>query len=1029
MKNINIKNGYDQWNGGGAVAIWGDADNPGQGTFIDTAFSNIKGSAVYIQSGNGTFERNTFSYCEGQGDTCQGAAVYIGEGQGTFIDIIFDNNKAYQGAVFINGFGSFNNCNFTDNEGVFGGAARIMGNVSFTNSRFTNNKADEEGGAVSIVGHATTIESIFEGNKGSTGGALAIYGDDNSFTKTTFNDNVATSYGGAVAIWGNNNTFIEVKSNRNNVTSGVGGALFIQGNDTNIKTSEFDGNIAGADGGAVYILNEGLECNSNIENSNFTNNKADLTTGNGGAVYVKGCTFVDFCKFINNGAYYGEAFRAWNFTSINNTKFDANYPIRDGGAASINGYANITNSNFSGNEAYKCGALSLYSQNDYAFFLDYLDNNIFTDNIANTTYGGAVAIWGQNIQFSNNNLTKNKAVSKGGALYIFGNNIDIINSTLNENSAGLGGAVFVNGTANVINSNLTLNNTTENGGAVFVNGTVTFMNSTFSENKADYDGGVSSVNGNVSIENSTFEKNSAIMYAGAILIENGTINIKTSKFTNNPLDNIVYNMAEVNIDNSTIRDSDSNLIHEYANITFELYDFIYGSTGLIYCNVSCIDDIVINNGNITVLCDDIPIAYGNIINGIGIIEVNNLISGNYTYKIIYIGDGEYTSLISYINTNVVKANSTVNVSAADVVYGENALINVSTDCGDSLVYVNVNGNMYAVNLVNGSGVINITDILNAGNYNFNVTYMGTTNYNPCVVPVSFNVNKANSTINVSVTDIVYGENALINVTTGCEDSLVYVDVNGRIYAVNLVDGRGVINIIDLLNVGLYELNVAYMGTDNYKATVQSVSFNVTKQSTSITAKDATFVINYGGSYQVTVNNRVANVPVTFKLNGKVIGTVNTDGSGKVKINLTAAQLKTATAGKRNLVISFAGDQNHNPSQATVKITINKEATKFISVKSVKSSYMITDKSMQLTATLKDSKNKVIKNQYVVIKVNNKKTFKVKTNSQGVALLTLNAANIKACNINKQGTYKFIVTYESTATYNKTTANGTLKVTK
>ncbi|WP_461462439.1 right-handed parallel beta-helix repeat-containing protein, partial [Methanobrevibacter sp.] len=442
LKNIKILNGYDQWNGGGAVAIWGDAQTPGQGTFIDMEFSNINGSGVYIKSGTGTFERTKFTSCEGIGDTCQGAAVYI-EGEGNFIDSIFDKNKAYQGTVFINGYASFNNCNFTDNEGIFGGAARIMGNVSFSNSRFSNNKADTEGGAASIVGQATITDSIFEGNQGPTGGALAIYGNDNSFTKTTFDDNTATSYGGAVAIWGNNNTFIEVKSNRNKVTSGVGGALYIEGNDTNIKNSEFDGNIAGTDGGAVYILNEGNECNINIEKSNFTNNSADLTSsGNGGAVYVKGCTFVDSCNFINNGAYYGGAFRAWNFASINNTKFDANYAIKDGGAASINGYANITNSNFNENKAYKCGALSLYSQNEYVLYLDYLDNNVFTSNIANTTYGGAVAIWGQNIQFTNNNLTNNKAVSKGGAVYIYGN-ASIINSILNENEAEDGGAIFL----------------------------------------------------------------------------------------------------------------------------------------------------------------------------------------------------------------------------------------------------------------------------------------------------------------------------------------------------------------------------------------------------------------------------------------------------------------------------------------------------------------------------------------------------------------------------------------------------------
>ena len=78
--------------------------------------------------------------------------------------------------------------------------------------------------------------------------------------------------------------------------------------------------------------------------------------------------------------------------------------------------------------------------------------------------------------------------------------------------------------------------------------------------------------------------------------------------------------------------------------------------------------------------------------------------------------------------------------------------------------------------------------------------------------------------------------------------------------------------------------------------------------------------------------------------------------------------------------------------------------------------------LQLTATLKNSKNKVIKNQVVFFKVNNRKTFKVKTNSKGVAKLTLNTAKIKALKLNKKGRYKFTVTYKTTSTYNKATKN-------
>lgn len=85
--------------------------------------------------------------------------------------------------------------------------------------------------------------------------------------------------------------------------------------------------------------------------------------------------------------------------------------------------------------------------------------------------------------------------------------------------------------------------------------------------------------------------------------------------------------------------------------------------------------------------------------------------------------------------------------------------------------------------------------------------------------------------------------------------------------------------------------------------------------------------------------------------------------------------------------------------------------------------------MQLTATLKNSKNKALKNQIVYFKVNNKKTFKVKTNSKGVAKLTLNYAMIKACKLNKRGKYKFTVSYKTSPTYKSSTKKGIIRVLK
>ena len=62
--------------------------------------------------------------------------------------------------------------------------------------------------------------------------------------------------------------------------------------------------------------------------------------------------------------------------------------------------------------------------------------------------------------------------------------------------------------------------------------------------------------------------------------------------------------------------------------------------------------------------------------------------------------------------------------------------------------------------------------------------------------------------------------------------------------------------------------------------------------------------------------------------------------------------------------------------------------------------------------MKTNQNKVMKNNYITLKVN-KKTYKVKTNSKG-------QATFKITNLNKKGTYTAVVNYAGSKYYNAKT---------
>ncbi|WP_461463017.1 hypothetical protein [Methanobrevibacter sp.] len=419
----------------------------------------------------------------------------------------------------------------------------------------------------------------------------------------------------------------------------------------------------------------------------------------------------------------------------------------------------------------------------------------------------------------------------------------------------------------------------------------------------------------------------------------------------------------------------------------------------------------------------------NVTAGEGTIEIPDLEIGDYTFTVIYDESENYNASSEVVDLSVLKKDTNITVNVDNITLGESAFINVVLNPdAEGVVYVDLNGTIYTADLSEGKGTIVIPN-LTPGDYYYSVIYNGSEIYNNASQAFQFTVHKHNSTMALNVTDVIYGETVSIFIKTDCPDSEVYVDINGKIYSTTLVDGEGVINIPGL-NADRYLVDVSYVGNENYSSCDIPIIFTVAQLNTTTTANAATFVINYGGTYKAIVksnNKGLVGVKVSFILNGKIIGSATTDSNGVATIKLTAAQLKSAGAGSRALTSLFAGNKNYKASSVTKKIKINKEATKFINVKSVKKSYKSTAKSMQLTATLKDSKNKVVKSQWVYFKVNNKKTYKVKTNSKGVAKLSLNAAKIKACKINKRGNYKFTVTFKTTKVYNQATKRGTLKV--
>ena len=186
------------------------------------------------------------------------------------------------------------------------------------------------------------------------------------------------------------------------------------------------------------------------------------------------------------------------------------------------------------------------------------------------------------------------------------------------------------------------------------------------------------------------------------------------------------------------------------------------------------------------------------------------------------------------------------------------------------------------------------------------------------------------------------------------------------------------------------------------------------------------------------NNPVVGVNVTVDLNGPV--TILTDGNGQVKVST-----KDLAAGTYVATITFNGTDRYNRASATANVVIRqtsesesgnssvnetqpskpvtptttapKKDTVKLTLKKVK--VKKSAKKLTIQSTLKIN-GKAVKGKLIKFKFN-KKSYKAKTNSKGVAKITVKKSVLKKLKKGKKVTY--------TATYGKVTKKITVKVLK
>ena len=300
-----------------------------------------------------------------------------------------------------------------------------------------------------------------------------------------------------------------------------------------------------------------------------------------------------------------------------------------------------------------------------------------------------------------------------------------------------------------------------------------------------------------------------------------------------------------------------------------------------------------------------------LVNGTGNLTLNNISGGLHTVVATYEGDARYLAKTNSTLFYIERAQSNVNLTQD----GRNVTATVTTNATGWVKFI-VNGKEQRVQIVNGNATW--ANVLINGNNTVVAIYEGDINFTDSNNNTNFTVSLEKSFINVTATNVTYGNASVITVKVpAVQTGYVTVVVNNGTDIIRVILPIPATGEIKLdasgLNVGEYKVNVTYLGDKIYDVSQNSTTFNITKANLTADVIAQNVTVDENASFVITVNN-------DFK--GKVDITVN--GVSHFD-NLAQALIYINKLPANDYVarMTFYDDGNYNNKTINVPFTVSR----------------------------------------------------------------------------------------------------------
>ena len=813
-----------------------------------------------------------------------------------------------------------------------------------------------------VIGGSLTLNNASLINASADNGAAVYVGTGASLNiaDSTLSSNVASDNGGAIYTEGGQITLTNCVLDSNDVTNLESGAFENKGgaaiyakdaqvtlvntNVTNNGRSELDRSKGDMINAVINLINS----NAAITGGLFENNTGIY----GGAIIANGdgsqTLTVSGATFKNNKAYNGGAIDISSMiTDISDCTFDNNWVVGPGstgyygigGAVATDGSGSfsLTGSNFTGNKATGLNA----SAGAVSVGLDQgcpatIDGCVFKENTAELK-GGAVFIAGydDDATISNCNFSDDNAAEIGGSLYN-GGNLKLTGNTVEGDASGIyssGAGKIDTHVWVIVNDNqdvtveyydtipIVVKITDDNGNLIRID-----------EPTLTIDLGDSWTRKTLTLDEAT----------GFYTMDNYLVDQKSGLLTPSRTTIGKY-FASYN--------ANTNLNSSY--ITMIKAD---ASLEVTYQNVSRPDDVVITI-NLTgkqgapkiswaatsatpfkVTVNDVEYKV-KITNGIGTLTIPDLPAGEYVVNASWDGNTKYnpieptTFILKVSNLNVTEF--TVNTKGK-FLSDENVTINVTLlgVNGEGLnetFNVIVNNAEYTVTVSNGTGSFNVSGLA-PGHYSALGIFPGNDNYNGAYATGLFTVLYPLPILNVTVEDITYGEDAVINITlTEADgtplDGRIGLSVGGIFSLDTTILGFASIKVPNLpANENGWAITVYYLPDEEHINTMNDTEIVKVAKAASTIDLTGPDDINIGenAEFTATIGAKSDVFVLNIWVDGKeyiLMGPAEWD-SNVASFMITPEWLPEAR--DYNITVQFKGNENYTASENISQIlTVNK----------------------------------------------------------------------------------------------------------